>query len=380
MQIPSTNLLLPPSANTLREPLLQNLKPGQILQGTALSGNVDGKLSLQIGVARLIAQTELSVRPGQALTLQVVRADKLPELRVLTLPSMLELKAAALKMLLPRQQPLPQAFAALTRIVQAQQPQTQIPTVVREQAAALLKQTPSADDPGLGGKLRNLLASSGLLTEAKLLRQATTEPADIKLNLMRLHETLRQLLPERLTQPLDPAAKHLLPTMDRPAAAEMTDNGIKLLIGLLKSLDGAVARIHTHQLSSLPQEDPGRQVWQFELPIRNGQDFDLFHFRIGREGAHQQEAEAQRWNLTLHMNLSTLGPMRVQIRLQGETISTIIWSAQNRTDNLVRQHLDRLRKGYEQAGLEVKRLESFVGAIEEDHALPTDVALLHEKA
>jgi hypothetical protein len=379
MQIPSTSQLLPASANALREPLLQNLKPGQILQGTALSGNVDGKLSLQIGVARLIAQTELSVRPGQALTLQVVRADALPELKVLTLPSMLELKSAALKLLLPRQQPLPQVFEALTRIVQSQ-PQAQIPPAVREQVAQLLNQTPSASDAGLGSKLQNLLASSGLLTEAKLLQQVRTEPADIKLNLMRLQETLRQLLPARLTHPIDLGGKHLLPTADHAAAAALTDSSMKLLIGLLKSLDGAVARIQTHQLSSLPQDDPNRQVWQFELPIRNGQAFDLFHFRIGRESPRQQEGPPQSWNLTLHMNLSPLGPMRVQIRLQDETISTVIWSSQQRTDNLVRQHLDQLRKGYEQAGLAVKRLESFVGAIEEDHTLPTDISLLHEKA
>ena len=87
MQIPSANLLLPLSTGTTREPLLQQLTPGQILQGTALSENINGRLSLQIGVARLIAQTQLSVRPGQQLTLQVVKTDSLPELRVLVITS-----------------------------------------------------------------------------------------------------------------------------------------------------------------------------------------------------------------------------------------------------------------------------------------------------
>jgi hypothetical protein len=379
MQIPGTTLLLPASASTLREPLLQQLKPGQILQGTALSGNVDGRLSLQIGVARLIAQTELSVRPGQALTLQVVKTDTLPELRVLTLPSLQELKAAALKLLLPRQQPLPPAFEALTRVVQAP-PEARIPPVVREQAANLLNQAPSAGDAGLGTRLQNALADSGLLTEAKLLLQAATAPADIKLNLVRLQETLRQWLPERMLPPLDPGIKITLPPVDPQAKAEIPDNSVKLLIGLLKNLDGAVARIQTHQLASLPQDDPGRQVWQFELPIRYGQSFDLFHFRIGRESAGRQETMPQTWNLTLHMNLSDLGPMRVQIRLQEKLVSTVIWSAHDRTDDLVRQHLERLRQGYERAGLEVNRLESYVGAVDEEQTPDVDVSLLHEKA
>ena len=379
MQIPGTTLLLPAATGSLREPLLQQLQPGQILQGTALSGNVDGRLSLQIGVTRLIAQTELSVRPGQALTLQVVKTDNLPELRVLTLPSLLELKAAALKLLLPRQQPLPQAFEALTRVAQAP-PQVRIPPAVRQQIVNLLNQLPSPREAGQGNRLQNLIADSGLLTEAKLLLQSAPAAGDIKLNLMRLQETLRQWLPERLLPPLEPGMKLPLPAPDAHAKAEMTDNGIKLLIGLLKSLDGAVARIQTHQLASLPHDDPGRQVWQFELPIRNGQGFDLLHFRIGREAARRQAAEAQIWNLTLHMNLSPLGPMRIQIRLQETQVSTVIWSAQNGTDNLVRQHLERLKQGYERAGLEVKRLEAFVGNVDNEPAPEVDVSLLHEKA
>ncbi|MCU7843143.1 MAG: flagellar hook-length control protein FliK [Candidatus Thiodiazotropha sp. (ex Monitilora ramsayi)] len=378
MQIPSAKLLLPPSTLALREPLLQNLKPGQILQGTALSENVNGRLSLQIGVTRLIAQTQVSVRPGQALTLQVVKTDTLPELRVLTLPSLNELKAAALKHLLPRQQPLPQVFKALNQVIQAP-PKTPIPPALKAEAASILTQTQSVTDPGLRESVKAALSNSGVLTETKLLRQLTTGPADMKLNLIRLYETVRQLLPEPLRQIIAPDAKPLPPAQQPPTSAT-TDNSVKLLIGLLKSLDGGIARIQTHQLNSLPQEDPLRQVWQFELPIRNEQEVDLFHFRIGREGAANEENGAPPWNLTLHMNLTSLGPMRVQLKLQGETLSTLIWSERQQTDTLVKNHLGRLRQGFENAGLEVTRLESFIGVIEEHHGIPDDISLLHEKA
>lgn len=378
MQIPSTKILLPPSTLALREPLLQNLKPGQILQGTALSETVNGKLSLQIGVTRLIAQTQVSVRPGQALTLQVVKTDNLPELRVLTLPSLTELKAAALKTLLPRQQPLPEVFNALKQIIQAPV-KSNIPPTVKAQATSLLSQTPAASDPVFRDSLKSAITNSGLLTESKLLNQVMTEPADMKLNMVRLFQTIRQLVPEHLFLAMIPGGK-ALPQAERSVASGIADNGVKLLIGLLKNLDGGIARIQTHQLNSLPQEDPIRQVWQFELPIRNEQDVDIFHFRISRENALHDEADEHLWNLTLHMNLSALGPMRVQLRLHGDTISTIIWSENNQTDKLVRNHLDRLRQGYENSGLEVKRLEAFVGVIDNNHEIPTDLSLLHEKA
>jgi hypothetical protein len=377
MQIPITQILLPTSSQTSREPLLQNLKPGQILQGTAMSGNIDGRLSLQIGVTRLIAQTQLSVRPGQALTLQVVKNDILPELRLLMPATLESLKAAALKNILPRQQPLPELFKALTQVIQAPV-REHIPVPVRQQAINLLQQLPSTADPQFKSQLQRALVDSGLLTEPKLLR-GLTESADMKLQMVHLFKQIAQLLPEnRLLQSnIDP---RLLPQTLKATAESLSDSGVKLLLGLLKHLDGAIARVQTHQLASLPQEDPTRQVWQFELPIRNGEEVDLLHIRIGKdEQGAGAEAEAV-WSLTLHMNLTGLGPMRVQLRLQGEQLSTLIWSQRPDTHSLIQSRLSELRQAYEQRGLTVDRLEAHVGVAENRDEIPLDGSLLNEKA
>jgi len=381
MQIPSTNLLLPLTSGASREPLLQNLKPGQILQGTALSGNVDGRLNLQIGITRLIAQTQLSVRPGQSLILQVVKSDGLPELRVITPPSLAQLKAAALKTLLPRQQSLSPLFKMLGQIATTEPPGTPLPKEIRQQVESLLSRAPALESPEFRQRLQRALGDSGLLTESKLL-QRLSDTGDLKLDLARLFRLLRPLIPEsllpRLTADIGDAPR--LPSA--PATPERPpDPGIKVLLELLKQIDGAISRIQTHQLHSLPREDGAQQVWQFELPIRNGQEFDLFHFRITREGAPRNNDETASWTLVLHMNLATLGPMRVQLRLQGEALSTVIWSQKETTHALVHEHLEGLRKGYERSGLEVQRLEAFLGAAEIPEEIPEDTTpLLHEKA
>lgn len=379
MQIPSANLLLPLSTGSSREPLLQQLTPGQILQGTALSENINGRLSLQIGVARLIAQTQLSVRPGQQLTLQVVKADNMPELRLLTLPSLSELKAAAMKALLPRQQPMPQLFKALAQLLN---PSTQapLPANLKQQAEMILRQTLTTSNPAFKSEISQALANSGLLTEARLLQRASN-PADIKLNLVRLYQMIRQLVPEEQLPKLLAEAKATAgaPGERNVAGQSLSDTTIRLLIDLLKQIDGGITRIQTHQLSSLPQEDATRQVWQFELPIRNGQEMDLFHLRISRDGRAQQVQEETQWSLTLHMNLSGLGSMRVQLRLQGETISTVIYSEKTETNDLVRGHLNRLRSGYERSGLEVKQLDAFLGTIGHQDDFPIELPLLYEK-
>jgi hypothetical protein len=378
MQIPITQILLPSSSQISREPLLQNLKPGQILQGTAMSGNIDGRLSLQIGVTRLIAQTQLSVRPGQTLTLQVVKNDILPELRLLMPPTLTSLKALALKSMLPRQQPLPEVFKALTQVIRAPA-RERIPAEIKQQAVKLMQNLPTTSNPQFKNQLQRALIDSGLLTEPKLLR-GLTQSSDMKLQLAQLFKQVAQLLPEsRLLQSnIDP--RLLPPPLQATTETSLPDSGVKLLLGLLKHLDGAIARVQTHQLASLPQEDPTRQVWQFELPIRHGEEVDLFHIRIGRdEKGSEAEAETA-WSLTLHMNLADLGPMRVQLRLQGEQLTTLIWSQRSDTHNLIAGRLSELRQAYEQRGLTVKRLEAHVGMVENRDQIPLDGSLLNEKA
>jgi flagellar hook-length control protein FliK len=180
-------------------------------------------------------------------------------------------------------------------------------------------------------------------------------------------------------QGFNPAAQSPPPGAP-PVTAQEINPTTKLLLDLFKHLDGAVARIQTNQLSSLPTEDTTRQVWQFELPIRQSNGLDLFHFRISREAVKKGGSVSFMWNLTLHMNLPSLGPMRVRLSLMGEKISTTIWSESTHTTSLVRQHLERLRAGLESTGLAVSKLDAFQGKAGIENEIPSEQTLLSEKA
>ncbi|MCU7876426.1 MAG: flagellar hook-length control protein FliK [Candidatus Thiodiazotropha sp. (ex Lucinoma borealis)] len=384
MQIPGTKIVLPLPIQTSGKSLLQNLQPGQILQGTALSDNINNSIRLQIGVTRLIAQTTMKISTGQPLTLQVEKVGNLPELRVLTLPSQTELKAAALKNVLPRQQPLPQLLKAMTQILVGSNSTSPLPPPVKQAVNSLLMRIVSIDDPAFKAQISNALQLSGTQSEARLLNQ-NIGTTDFKLNLLRLIGLIKPLISQGkpleqtiLVQPpqVNPSP---IPTPTATASQE-TSSTTKLLFDLFKHLDGAVARIQTNQLSSLPTEDPARQVWQFELPIRQGNSFDLFHFRIGRDGSKSGEGDETAWSLTLHMNLQPLGPIKIQLHLLGEVISTVIWSEIPDTTSLIKQHLGKLRTGLESAGLEVKKLDAFQGSAKIENELPNEHSLLNEKA
>lgn len=384
MQIPGTKIVLPLPIQTSGKSLLQNLQPGQILQGTALSDNINNSIRLQIGVTRLIAQTTMKISTGQPLTLQVEKVGNLPELRVLTLPSQTELKAAALKNVLPRQQPLPQLLKAMTQILVGSNSTSPLPPPVKQAVNSLLMRIVSIDDPAFKAQISNALQLSGTQSEARLLNQ-NIGTTDFKLNLLRLIGLIKPLISQGkpleqtiLVQPpqVNPSP---IPTPTATASQE-TSSTTKLLFDLFKHLDGAVARIQTNQLSSLPTEDPARQVWQFELPIRQGNSFDLFHFRIGRDGSKSGEGDETAWSLTLHMNLQPLGPIKIRLHLLGEVISTVIWSEMPDTTSLIKRHLGKLRTGLESAGLEVKKLDAFQGSAKIENELPNEHSLLNEKA
>lgn len=401
MEISGSKIVLPLPKIGPGMSLLEQLQPGQLLRGTTLSENVNGMIRLQIGVTRLIAQTTLQVPAGQRLTLKVEKTGDLPELRVLTLPSLEQMKSAALKQVLPRQQPLPQLFKLLTQAASNTNRANPLPPAVKQAVESVLARVMPIDDPGFKTQLTQAMQLSGVQTEARLINRQINGN-DLKLNLLRLIELIKPLINDASKQtsqaqtlqqavrqqPLNPAQQPAIPATTQsappqpaapPPTVQETSPTVKLLLDLFKHLDGAVARIQTNQLSSLPTEDATRPVWQFELPIRHESGFDLFHFRITRDAVNKGTDRVFMWNLTLHMNLPSLGPMRARLSLMGERVSTIIWSERSDTANLVNRHLDRLRAGLESTGLEIDKLESFQGTAGIENELPNEQTLLNEK-
>ncbi|MBL3599391.1 MAG: flagellar hook-length control protein FliK [gamma proteobacterium endosymbiont of Lamellibrachia anaximandri] len=376
MRISGSNIVLPLPNVLPRENPIQSLKPGQILQATALSDTQNSQLKLQIGVTRLIAQTQVAIKSGQQLTLSVEKGGEFPELRLLTTLSREQLQANALKMLLPRQQPLAQLFDKIATQL-SNTSSNPAPGNVRQAIDGLVGRLLSTDQPQFQQQLRTALQNSGLFTEAHLL-QGNGNPADLKLNLLRLFELINTLLPGKGLNPQQSATA--LTASDSSGTPLPADSPLRFLLDLLKQLDGGLARIQSNQLASLPQEDPTRQTWQFELPIRHNEQLDVFRIRLQKEPGKSGEKEDAVWSLTLRMNLEPLGPMRIQLRLQGEAISSVLWAEQAETTSLIQNNLEKLRSALEKAGLDVTKLEAHQGKSDRDEQLPRGLSLLDEKA
>jgi len=135
---------------------------------------------------------------------------------------------------------------------------------------------------------------------------------------------------------------------------------------LLQQAEKALARIQLHQLaSSHPrQAEHGLLEWLLELPVRRGDEIDLWSMRIAREEHEQAARKAQarhHWSVQLAFDLPGLGPVQAQVTLAGERVSTRFWTGREDTLPLFREHLQKLQDMLGHAGLEVGSLDCIPG-------------------
>lgn len=92
----------------IRSQGLELLRAGQVIQATVIEPTKQGIAKLSIGGTEVQARTQVSLVAGERLILDVVKAGKLPELRLIREPTIKQLQAQAMRELLPRQAPLHQ--------------------------------------------------------------------------------------------------------------------------------------------------------------------------------------------------------------------------------------------------------------------------------
>jgi hypothetical protein len=131
---------------------------------------------------------------------------------------------------------------------------------------------------------------------------------------------------------------------------------------LLKAVESSLARIHTQQLASVPQEDTTRQIWQLEIPIRDQKELSSLMMRIEQDDSERnKDSQGSTWTVCLNFNIGDLGPIHSKVRLTQEVVSTHFWAEQQDTLKKISTHLPRLVKALEKLGLEVNHTTVSMG-------------------
>ncbi|MDM3869881.1 flagellar hook-length control protein FliK [Porticoccus sp. W117] len=126
---------------------------------------------------------------------------------------------------------------------------------------------------------------------------------------------------------------------------------------LQRQVEGAIARIVSQQVQSLPQ--PGQEAarWVFELPYRQGDEFHSLPMVIEREASNGDGTELEPgWQVELAFELAGLGQIRAKVLLRGDKVSASLWAQSDETAQLAESELPMLETALEANGLNVGAL------------------------
>lgn len=135
----------------------------------------------------------------------------------------------------------------------------------------------------------------------------------------------------------------------------------------LRHVESSLTHMQQTQLQNLNESQPGRPLWLMELPIKDGQDIDLFKLAINEDESTQTEGEEKKvWNVTLQFDLSGLGKIKAHIKMQNDFISALFFSEKAEVLTLFHENVDFLRNRLNYNGLNVGNLECAHANLSED--------------
>lgn len=136
----------------------------------------------------------------------------------------------------------------------------------------------------------------------------------------------------------------------------------------LRQIESSLTHMQQTQLQTLNESQAGRPVWLMELPVKDGQNIDLFELRIEQDETSQTgDTDAKKiWNVTLSFNLEGLGKIKAHITMQDDLISTQFYSDKAETLNLFQENFDLLRNRLSYNGLNVGKIKCIHANLEVD--------------
>lgn len=173
-----------------------------------------------------------------------------------------------------------------------------------------------------------------------------------------------------------------------PVAQPAVRSGLELFdidsmrTDLLRQIEATLSRLQMQQLATVPRDgERGLVEWLLDLPVRRGENIDLWSMRWYREpeSAAGEKPGIQGWCVQLAFDLPGLGPMQALVQLQGEQVTTRFWTQQAQTLPLLRAHLGELRQALQAAGLKVAELDCHTGSIPATDTKPGK-SFIREKA
>jgi len=382
----------------------------------------DKQLFLDIqGIKANTAKPSISdLQIGDILKLQIEQLKPMPQFRIVSLqkPADANLISQALKNVVAQNTSITPLLKNISYV--ASRPSLRPSPLAADVNAAvrdIFKQLPSPFNLKTGVQIKEQLQNSGTFIENKIRNQIVSalqitnrnKPANIRsqidtnlrtnleldlgAQLHRLANLIRTQVPTKTSAPLN---QNMVNPANIPVGNKIVNQQVtraqieqvslqnitqreEAMQTFLRQIESSLTHMQQTQLQNLNESQPGRPLWLMELPIKDGQDIDLFELRISEEETAQEEAEAKKsWNVTLKFDLAGLGKIKAHIKMQNEFISAQFFSEKAETLSLFQENFDFLRGRLNYNGLNVGNIECAHAKLSED-SMPINTKRLDER-
>ncbi len=395
-------------------------KVTQLIQAV-ITQITDKQLLLDIqGTKANTAKPNISdLQIGDILKLQIEQLKPMPQFRIISLQkaTTTNLISQTLKNVVSQNTSITPLLKNISFIANrpALQP-SPLPVDVNAAVRNIFKQLPSPFNLKTASQVKNQLLNSGVFIENKIKNQIfsviqniqssktaisktqvntkihSALELDLGAQLHRLANLIRtQLVPTKNTIPLNThqdvvqqahtklKATTTQQTNRAPAEQASLQNITQreeAMQTFLRQVESSLTHLQQTQLQNLNESQSARPLWLMELPIKDGQDIDLFELRISEEESSQTEGETKKiWNVTLQFNLTGLGKIKAHIKMQNEFISAQFFGEKPETLTLFRENFDFLRGRLNYNGLNVGNIECVHAKLSKDMPPPNSKPL-----
>ncbi len=137
---------------------------------------------------------------------------------------------------------------------------------------------------------------------------------------------------------------------------------------------GSLAKIQLQQIHTVNQQlsqadvTQPNQSWQFEIPVRHGQEVHPLHIHMEQQWIEEQQednaqksARARQWSVMLNFDLPVVGKFYAQLGLLGNNLNAKFWAENENTLTEAKQKIDSLTQLLEQEGIRVTHMQCIPG-------------------
>lgn len=319
---------------------------GAILRGTVIRSIGDRSFLIRLGGLDLIGFSSQALKPGESITLRV---DQLrPEFSVTLFRDNVgidEKSASLLRLLLPAKQDVGGLLQRLISLFQ-NLPEGQLSRQTEQALKAVLENMAlRIFEKANPDSIRTFLQNSGIFYESALARILLEGGGSRELKRLLRSDVKSQLI--QLQADLESEI------LRAESQGKAVPEGVKLLA---KEIQGMLQNIELNQLlNSLSKKDGGTLF--FQIPFFEGDELRSVRIYLKEERAGKgksKDSKSKTFSVTLMVELSSLGPVRADLKLSDKKVSGIVSFRSHEVQRLADSELSFLTSPLEALGYEVE--------------------------